>query len=180
MQLELFNVFKDFTQRTNIWREEISVQAVANETDYNIFSSTPSAMINRLLGVESASGAPVPAYLVTAGSSLVTLRAKTAPSAPEVWTAHVSLAISDPTDGNGLPRVPDWLAMKYQLGILDGLLARMMSQPNKPYSSPLADLHMRNFNKAVALARSEVAHGNVYSGQAWRFPGSVRMRTQRY
>jgi hypothetical protein len=180
MQLELFNVLKEFTQRTNIWREEISFSAVAGETEYDLSSSTPSATINRLLGLRSASGAPISAYLETAGVSLATLRVRTAPSAPEDWVAHVALALSDPTDGSGLPRVPDWIAMKYQLGIIDGLLARMMSQPSKPYSSPLADLHMRNFNKTVTLARSEAAHGNVHSGQAWRFPGSVRTRTQRY
>jgi hypothetical protein len=180
MQLELFNVLKEFTQRTNLWLEDIAITTATGQRDYDLSPSSPSAVVNRLLWLEGATGVPVHAHLTNLGGPFMTLRLATAPSASEDWTAHVALAVGDPTDGSGLPRVPDWIVTKYQLGLLDGLLARMMSQPAKPYSSPMADLHMRNFNKAMTLARSEAAHGQVYSGQAWRYPGPMNRSTQRY
>jgi len=69
---------------------------------------------------------------------------------------------------------------KYRDDILDGLLGRMMTQPNKPYTnSQLAIFHMRKFVQACASARVEWQRNNTYRTQAWAFPGGFSGGTQR-
>ena len=53
------------------------------------------------------------------------------PGQAATYQVTVALNVSLPTDKNGFPITSDWLLSIYSTGILDGLLGRMYSQPNK-------------------------------------------------
>jgi hypothetical protein len=201
IQQELFNLLREFTQRTNVWQEEISFLPLTNVYDY-LISPTEQGYINRLIWVEGArsatnpmplSGPPqqayLPAYMQTGGvlpgapgTNMALVRIISAPSNNPTWYAHVALTIADPTDAYGIPVIPDWIVDKYYMPLLDGTLSRMMGMPSKPYSnSALAAYHAKRYNTGLNLCRNEMAHGNAVGGQSWRFPSpSGRSRSQKY
>lgn len=184
MQLELFNVMKEFVQRSNVWTGVIAFEATPQQIEYEIVSENGSAFINRLLWLEGKRGSndghygsPVPASLLDAGGHSATLRLDYAPGGHETWRAHVAYGLTDPTDKNGYPRLPDSLIDKYQLPILSGLLSRMMAQPAKPYSNPqMAQFHWATFHRGISQAKTELLKGHTFRGQNWRFPGQFRTR----
>jgi hypothetical protein len=172
IKLELFSVLKEFTQRSNAWREDIGFSTLPGVVEYDLLSENLAA-INRLLYVASADAptASIPATMATPGR----LRLKYTPSGSEALTATVALTVTDPTEAGGVPQFPQELLDKHFLGILDGLLSRMMSQPAKPYSSDRgAAMHGYRFRQATDLAKQEAQTGNVFGAQAWRFPGTMR------
>jgi hypothetical protein len=72
-----------------------------------------------------------------------------------------------------LPRVAE---IKYYDAIMDGFLARMYEQPNKPYSAGmLAVQKRRSFNAWIARYAGQAKQGNV-GAQNWRFPGGWGVR----
>lgn len=176
IQLEMFNLLNDFFQATNIWTEDITFAV----TTANILGSTTlivpsSGVINRLM------------YVITADRSQRNMGMREpgvlefidVPGTSETWTARVALTVTDPipTTGKiaGFPQAPGWILAKYSNGLLDGLLGRMMMQVSKSYSNPrLGTMKLRNYNNAVATARSEARHQNLYGGQTWKFPGFAR------
>jgi hypothetical protein len=83
--------------------------------------------------------------------------------------------VQDPVTKDGYVQFPAWVLAKYRNVILDGLLGKMFSQPNKPWTnSQMSVFHMRKFNSKVASARVEVQRNNKYRAQAWVFPGFAR------
>jgi hypothetical protein len=109
--------------------------------------------------------------LLNAGSKCPFLRIMHNPSCEELWVATLALTPCDPTDSEGFLDPPDWVLEKYQDYIKSGILARLMLQPAKPYSSlPGAQYHGRKFNEGVGLCRTEVRNMFVYDGQRWNFP----------
>lgn len=182
LRMELFNVTKEFCQRSDIWRESVHIHIQPNIHEYTIHSQD-RALINRLLAVEGSHrttgsdkhlfGVPrVPqeGYLDIAGENAI-LRIPRPPSEKEEWQAHISLAPIDPTDSEGLPRLPNYIVEKYQDSIQSGLLSRLMMYPGKPYSSPqMAQFHGRRFYTGVNLAKKEARQGFQLAGQRWVFP----------
>ena len=110
--------------------------------------------------------------LLTAGTKCPILRIVWNPGSNDVWIATLALSVADPVDGRGLPtEMPDWIIEKYFDYIAQGVSAKLMISPNKPYSSPkLAEYNMRKFHEGVGLARTENRHMFAYSGQRWIFP----------
>lgn len=172
IQLEMFNVLDDFFQASNIWQNSIPVSVAVGQTSYDL-SPTDSGVIISLLSLLNSDKIPVAATMQTPETLILNI----IPSVATTVTALVSLTCVDPVDSNGYPQLPDWLLRKYGVGILDGVLARMMAQPAKPYSNPqLAIFHMRQFRAAVSRARTDARHANLYDGQLWSFPGFARGR----
>lgn len=172
MKLELFSVLKEFTQRSNAWRETIGVLTSPGAFEYDLYSENRAA-INRLLHVTpiDAPTVSIPATMPTVGR----LRLQYAPSESQRLNAIVALTVSDPTEEAGFPQFPEELLDKYFTGILDGLLSRMMSQPAKPYSSEKgAGFHGFKFRQATNLAKREAQTGNTFGAQTWRFPQTMR------
>lgn len=67
--------------------------------------------------------------------------------------------------------VPDWMWDMYFENWLDGVLARLMSMPAKPWSNPtLAQYHGRRFRNAISFRKQEARRGFVYDVPAWQFP----------
>lgn len=114
---------------------------------------------------------PREGMLLDAGIQTPILRIRWNPQAYETWIATLALNLADPTDGEGLPNVPDWILTKYYRYIIDGLIMRLMLEPGKPYSSQTgAAFHGRKFNYGCGVARTESRHMFTYSAQRWAFP----------
>lgn len=172
MKLELFFVLKEFADRSNAWREVIGFWSSPGAVEYDLHSENAAA-INRLLWVTPLDSptVSVPAIMPTPGR----VRLQNVPSESQRLNAIVALTVNDPTEDGGFPQFPEELLVKYSSGILDGLLSRMMTQPAKPYSSEKnAALHGFRFRQATNLAKREAQTGNLFGGQTWRFPQTMR------
>jgi hypothetical protein len=102
------------------------------------------------------------------------------PPGQDTYTATVALSIDDPVQKDGYPEFPAWILEKYGVGLLDGVVGRMMLQPAKPYTNPqLGAAHLNAFHRTVSTAGTESVHRNVHNAQAWVFPQNFATRTQR-
>jgi hypothetical protein len=180
LQYELFNAMDDFFKGSNAWQEDIDITIPAGDavgTLYDIVPDTPS-VIDKLMWVYEVPtsptilrGPPVTAYMQTPG--LLSLAVQ--PSSSIAYRVTVALTVQDPVTKDGYVQFPAWVLAKYRNVILDGLLGKMFSQPNKPWTnSQMSVFHMRRFNSKVASARVEVQRNNKYRAQAWVFPGFAR------
>jgi hypothetical protein len=177
LQLALFGVMDDFFRGTNAWQEDIDVQVAGGAPAGTIYELVPTgaSLINQLMWVfvapksaQELRGVPVNAAMSVPGE----LTIYTQPSSDMVYRATVALTVADPLTREGNVIFPAWVLQKYRAVILDGLLGRMMAQPNKPFSNlQLSVYHSRKFNSGIASARVEVQRNNRYRAQAWRFPG---------
>jgi len=175
LKLELFSVMNDFFQGTNCWYEDIDFPVTTDTKDYTITPSSIAAPV-RLMGVVSSDQFNVKAILGL--PSKLTLIA--APTKPDTFTARLVLTVNDPTTRDDYPEFPDWVINKYNNDILDGVLGRMMTQIAKPYTNErMAIYHTRSFRGAVAFAKVEAMHNNLYRGQNWAFPQSFARRRAR-
>jgi len=175
LKLELFAVLREFTQRSDAWREWIEITTAPPEQEYDLVIDH-RGLINRLIVVRDPTmpdQVTVPATMARLG----TVRLKNAPSSVVTLGVEVAVTVNDPTDALGFPYFPLQLLQKYHNGLLDGLLSRMMAQPAKPYSSEKgAMFHGRNFLNAINLAKRETRTANLFGGQAWRFPQTFNAR----
>lgn len=173
LRMELFNTLNEFFMGSNVWREDLEVSVSAGTKNYDLTPSG-SARVVRLMGTKDDNGFPINAFVDLITQELVLPET---PSTSGTYTAQVALSVDDPTNSEGYPQFPPWVVNIYQSDIIDGVLARMMSQPAKPYSnSQMAILHSRRFANAVALARAEANRRYVYGGQTWRFPQQFNRR----
>lgn len=175
MQLELFTVMDDFFKGSNCWREDIDFQVIGGSPAGTVYQITPTgpALIDKLMWVYGTPQQNQIRGTVTNASMSIPgeLVLATQPSADCVYRATVSLTVADPEQRDGFVRFPVWVLEKYRNVILDGLWGKMMSQPNKPFTSTqLSVYHLRRFNTGVAAARVEAQRNNNFRNQAWRFP----------
>jgi len=163
LKLELYNVAREFCDGSDVWREDVVVKVVADRSRYEIVTSAEPA---RLLALLDKNGAPVAASMAEPGVLLL----RYTPNVSDQYVATVSL-LPLQEDSTSLPILPEWISRKYYQDLTDGVIARMMAHPAKPYSNPtLAVYHMRKFRGGIATAKAHAAHTNLYDGQAWRFP----------
>lgn len=166
LKLEMYNVLNDFFQNSNIWQEEIEFEVTTSALEYSIEATSVSSIV-RLVSLVDTNNSPVGATMAEPGELIL----DTAPSQDTVYTATVALTVDSPVARSGFPEFPAWILDKYHTGLLDGLLARMMAQPAKPYSNlPMAATRYRSFRIATAQAGSESVRKNLSNAQAWRFP----------
>lgn len=176
LQRELFNVMDEFFKGSNVWNEDIDITVPGLDdpnTVYEIVPTGPST-IERLLWVYTVDtdvpterGAAVAAHMAIPGE----LTLVTQPSRNSVYRVTVALTVQDPVKRDGYVTFPAWVLAKYRETVLDGLLGKMMSQPNKPYSNvQMAILHLRKFKVGIVSANANWRRNNVYRMQAWRFP----------
>lgn len=177
IELELFAVMDDFFRGSNVWQEDINVAVPANDpagTQYQLVPTGP-ALIDKLMWTFQAPsqtnqlrGPGVNAAMQTPG--LLTLPYQ--PSSATNYIATVSLTVQDPVKQESCVIFPLWVLERYRQVLLNGLLGRMMTQPNKPYSNTqMAIYHTRKFSSGISAARVEMTRNNTYRKQAWRFPG---------
>lgn len=174
LQTELFVVMDTFFKHTNCWTEFVDLNVgpasgspATNPDDFTFAFATASGNPIRLLYVQNADGQVQRAGMPVPGEIMVAYL----PPQAETWTAKIVLTVENEPTSEGYPQFPNWVLEKWGAEILDGLLARMMSQPAKPYSSmQTAALHYRLFRSVLSKAKTETARANTYAGQTWRYP----------
>lgn len=170
VKFELFNVLNEFFQVTKAWKEDVTFEVTSENTEYDVVPGEPGA-VDSLISVVDANEILTAATMPVIG----VVKLSSAPSTSQEYTATYSLTVVDPARTDGYPQFPSAILNKYQNDILHGVLANMMAQPAKPYSSErLAIYHMRKFRSGMARARTETLHQNLYNGQTWRFPQYAR------
>lgn len=197
-RMELFAVVNEFLQRSDIWHAEVLIGTVVGVFLYQMPYFIEGGQINRLIwlegqrpGVPAGSagvavdgqivtrGPPRAGWLETTGSNAL-LRVEYSPTNQEMWRAHVALSCVDPTDANGLPKLPDYIVSKYWDYLLSGVISRLCGQPSKPYTNAqLVAYHGRKFMDGTNLAKKEAATGFTRGGQSWSFPQTFRSKSQR-
>lgn len=180
LQLELFNVMTDFFQGSNVWNEDIEITVPGQDPAGTVYLLAPEqpAQIDKLAwvftkstDVQTLRGSAVGAAMHVPGELTLAVQ----PSSPQTYVVTVILTVQDPADRDGYVMFPAWVLQKYGVDIQEGLIGRMQSQPNKPYTNlQLGIFHSRKFQSAISQARVEWTRNNTYRQQAWRFPTSVR------
>jgi hypothetical protein len=177
MQLELFSALDEFFKGSNVWQEDIDVSIPANDPANTIYEVVPDgpALIDKLMWVYQVPSEPNIArgpQVYAAMSIPGELTLANQPSTGVVYRVTVCLTVQDPTDRDGYVAFPAWTLARYRNIMLDGLLGRMYSQPNKPWTNnQLSVFHMRKFKIGTASARVDMTRNNTYKQQPWRFPG---------
>lgn len=177
MHLEFFAVLDDFFKGSNVWQEDIHVNVPANDPAGSVYQLVPTgpAVIDKLMWAFQAPsqrdqrrGVGVVAAMQVPGELTLAVQ----PSEPVEYIATVNLTVQSPAKADDCVMFPLWVLERYRQILLDGLLGRMMTQPNKPYSNAqMAIYHTRKFASGVGYARVEMTRNNTYRQQAWRFPG---------
>jgi hypothetical protein len=101
------------------------------------------------------------------------------PNATVQYFATVVKNVSLPLTKDMYPIGPDWVLPLWHIGILDGLLGRMMSQLNKSYRHAVqSEYHLKRFRDAISRARVTKLRANTHGTQAWSFPQNFATRSQ--
>jgi hypothetical protein len=178
---ELFDVCQEFYDKSSSWLESLTINVIPNVVVYDLVPTNGQAI--RIMGIVQVD----PTNPLTPAN----LRGGTMPNFGQVVLAEVpgqaatyqvtvALNVSLPVDKNGFPITSDWLLSIYSTGILDGLLGRMYSQPNKSYSSPVTgQYHLRKFDNVINQARVAALRNNAMGTQAWTYPQQFRTSGQR-
>lgn len=167
MQIEVFEVFHEFFNKSNCWTEEITVSETTTKLSYELDVDTGSATILRLISYKNSEGVDFRAYMDEPG--ILTIPQLPAEASDKY--AKVSLTVKDPVDTNGYPIVPEWVFSKYRDTLRCGLVGRMMMQKAKPYTDERMGIYnLRRFQSGIGVAKTEATHSNLYRGQTWAFP----------
>lgn len=171
---EVFNTMIDFTGGTNLWQEDVQINAVPNQLTYpfSVTSGVTSRLMvvyrdgdERRLWVDHGISMRVPGILqVTRG-----------PAEPQLWHAIVSKACSTPftKDGidTGYPEVDSWIVDQYNDVIYYGTMNFLQRMPAKPFrDTKAAAENAALYSSGKAQARSDGLRMNVFNAQAWSYP----------
>lgn len=176
---ELFDTLNEFIGDSNVWDEWINVPIVPHEHDY-VLTPIHGGMITRLVTIFDHNKIVLPADLPTFEPPSARLHLVWPQSNAITAHALVTKQIVLPNNKEDIPDAPAWLLPLYANKVLDGLLGRMMMQPNKSYSDDTkATYHLKRFRDAIAVTKTAKARGNLQGGQSWRFPTQMRTFSQR-
>ena len=181
----LYDTLAEFFNDSSSWTQDVVVSAVPTRTDYPLV--VPEGQIIRLVGVTTPppvqgttinplpQGLFIPALMADVG----TLQLARAPSTACQYVATVVTNVSLPTAKDQMPIAPSWVLPIWHVGILDGLLGKMMIQPAKSYSNTAQGAyHLKRFRDAIARARVSKLRANTNGSAAWRFPQGFRTSNQ--
>ena len=192
---ELFEVFTEFFDISSCWTEQVDIDALAYQKDYDI--SVSEGQVIRLGGVAASSIYSTSATLEAAealnnGQSLGfhpqtafmpdfgTLHLINPPSSPQTMRMMVIKNVALPTTRDAVPLAPSWVLPVYSRYILAGILGNMMNHPQKSYSNDtLGTYNLKRFQDGIARARVAAMRGNTFGAQAWSFPQGFKTRSQR-
>lgn len=180
IQLALFAVMDEFFKGTNLWQEDIDFSVPGMQPAGTIYYLTPTGpcIIDKLMwcyGVPTDTNTLRGTRIFCAMSTPGEIVLKSQPSSDQLYRATVALTVDDPTQRDGYVAFPKWVLDKYRDVLLSGLLGRMLSQPQKPWTNnQLSVYHLRKWNSGVGLARVDGTRNNVFRSQAWSYPGFAR------
>jgi hypothetical protein len=181
----------EFFHDSNAWREHIHLPVTAGTQCYRLVPRDQGKII-RLVGVWDGLRIPVAAFMPRPGELEVRWPIQTTSIQPtgtppfpltqtNPWLVTVIENIQDPTGSDEIPVCPAWTFGLYRQYILDGVLGRMMGQPNKSYSNQtMSAYHLRRFRTGIMQARTAAARQNTVGAQTWSFPrGGIGRNSQR-
>lgn len=186
LKAELYDVLSEFFNDSSCWTQDVTIPYVSGTQNYSF--SVAEGQIIRLSGVSdwgsttpisppppNISVTPVAALMPNIGSLIL----KNAPNTNGFYQATVVTNVGLPTTREMIPIAPDWVLPIWHVGILDGVMGKMMCEPNKSYSNPTQGAyHLKRFRDAIARARVSKLRANTNGAQAWRFPQSFHTRGQ--
>lgn len=180
---ELFLTCADFLKRSDVWQERIKFSVKLGDREGEIMPT--AGRIERLLSVEEVNegdgGRPRHIRGVFLGpldlSNVAPIILPFEASEPSTFVAIVTLTVSDPTTRDAYPIIPSEIVGRYTEDLIHGILARMMSQPNKPYTNlSLAQFHNLKFRGGTSRAKNEAKTGYTAGSQVWTFPQTFNRR----
>lgn len=168
-----YDVCTEFLNDSSAWTEDILVPILTTRLTYPV--ATAEGQIIRLIGVTDGEDNFVSALMANVGE----IQLAYYPNNNATYTVRVVKNVSLPTSRDDIPLGPSWLLPLWHVGLLDGLLGKMMIQPQKSYSSEKAGpYHLKRFRDAIARARVATLRANTNGATAWRFPQSFRSSSQ--
>jgi hypothetical protein len=196
LKAELFDVLTEFFDVSSCWSEHIPIDGVAYQREYplpihegqiirfggcfaNSTFPTQAAYEAALALNPAQPGGWYPMGAAMPDIGVMVLSNCSIPNTNQFMRATVIKNVVLPTTRDMVPIAPDWVLPRYHLGILDGLMGKMMNQASKSYSNDaLGTYHLKRFQEAISRARVAAIKANTYGAQAWRFPQSFSTRTQ--
>lgn len=174
LKAEAYDVLSEFFNDSSCWTQTVTVNAIPTTRTYPL--QVNEGQIIRLVGVFDGEGYLRPAIMPNIGELLLA----NAPNTAETYYAEVVTNVSLPAARDQVPIAPDWVLPIWHVGILDGLLGKMMAQPSKSYANAtMGAYHLKRFRDAIARARISKLRANTNGTQAWRYPQTFRTRSQR-
>lgn len=164
-----YDVMAEFFNDSSCWTGGVSIPVVPAQHVYSV--NVPEGQIIRMVGVSGPQRDFIPALMPEIG----VVHLKHAPQTALTYWAEFVLNVALPKDRHDLPIAPEWVIPVWHVGILDGMLGKMMAQPNKSYSNTTSSAyHLKRFRDAIARARVSKLRANTNGAQAWRFPQQFR------
>ncbi len=174
LKAEMYDVLSEFFNDSSCWTQVVEVNAVTTSREYPL--QVNEGQIIRMVVTTAADGHVVPSIMPDVG----TLILGNFPGSDETLYTEVVTNVSLPTQKDQMPIAPDWVLPIWHVGILDGLLGKMLSQPAKSFSNLQSGAyHLKRFRDAIARARVSKLRANTNGTQAWRYPQSFRTSGQR-
>jgi len=190
LRAEFYDVLTEFFNDSSCWTDCVTIPYLPNVLAYPVNVSegqivrmnavadwgpiTPPLLTAALIPGQ-AGPIPLPALMPQIGLVVFANIPSIAGFAQAIFTLNCSL----PTARDAVPIAPDWVLPIWHVGLLDGLLGKMMNDPNKSYSNTSgATYHLKRFRDAIARARVSKLRANTLGSGAWRFPQSFRALSQ--
>jgi hypothetical protein len=173
LKVQLFETLEEFFNGSNCWQEVIKFTVIPDTLDYPLVPE--NGRILRLYAVLDQNNVPQAAIMPNIG--MVQFQYPYTEIQP--MSAVVVKTVTDPILCYP-PHIPDWLLPTYGIGLFHGLVGNVMLQPGQSYSNTqLANYHIQKFRDAYAHARVAMMKMNTVGVQAWRFPQTFRITSQK-
>jgi len=180
---EMYDVLSEFLNDSSAWTEMVPFNVIPstgvtstgapNNIAYPV--QVTEGQIIRLAGVIDSNGTPQPALMFDIG----TITLKFPVNVTQVFTAALVKNVYLPLTKDSIPQGPDWLLPIWHVGLLDGILGKMMNTPGRSYTNAdKATYHLKRFRDAIARARVSKLRANTVGSQAWAYPQGFRTRSQ--
>lgn len=187
---EFYDVLTEFFNDSSIWTQEVTIPYLPNVRAYPAF--VPEGQIIRLnwladwgpnqplpltQAIVPGTAGPVPAPALMSEIGLV--QVAKVPDTSGFYQAQFVCNTALPTGRDMVPHAPSWVLPIWHVGLLDGILGKMMTSPNKSYSNQATgQYHLKRFRDAIARARVSKLRANTVGSSAWRFPQNFRALSQ--
>lgn len=170
VDLQIRRTLKDFFRRTTLWREDVPVTILPDQTLYALVPSTPIARVAHVMrvghGPHAIDLAPVPEHYRMAPGYVDTRAGWWVQNLPYIHlrttepTAVVSCALTLTVEP-GVLEFPEWVLNNHVEIVSAGILAHMMSMPGKPWTQlDLAGVHWKRYSSGVLAERAQLRDGS--------------------
>lgn len=188
LEVEIANTFTAFCRETQVWRETTTRNLLAGLNRYELTPSANDAKVIFIITL-TVNGQP---YRPLGGDAVgdtdifrtyevlddfASVRISPTPAAD---SAHGLAAVIGLMPCNGNLDLPGAIIERYFEPLRDGILERMLSHANRPYSNPQqAEIHKRKFHAALTRTRQEIRAGKSNASPPWIFPQIAPGRRRR-